>query len=173
MCEINDLQLPDFNISGWNGLSKRWKNYFLSILLETKSMSKDNQTKVGSILIDTNRKTIISSGYNGLPRNVVDKPDRLTRPLKYNYTIHAEVNCVLTALRDGRSVEGKTIVCTLAPCCHCTAVIIQSGIKEIVCPSFDMNHVSCGDGYKASLEMLKEANIDVVILDIRELEGNK
>lgn len=171
----NEILLPEFKLSesGWNGLSNRWKRYFTSILLATKDMSKDKQTKVGSLLIDTENKVVVSSGYNGLPRSVLDKEERLTRPLKYSYTIHSEVNCILTAMKNKNCVEGLTMLCTLAPCCHCTAVIVQSGIKQIVCPPFDLNHVSCGDGYKASMEMLKESGVDVIILDEKELEGNK
>lgn len=170
--DCNETHLPELrlNLGGWNGLSNRWKRYFSSILLATKGMSKDKQTKVGSLLIDTDKKQVVSSGYNGLPRNVMDKEERLTRPHKYSYTIHSELNCILTAMKNNCCVDGLTMLCTLAPCCHCTAVIVQSGIKQLVCPPFDMNHVSCGDGYKASLEMLKEADIDVIILDERELE---
>ena len=149
----------------WDNLSERWRDYFLSQLYLAQGMSKDANTKVGAIIINLDDKVVVSSGYNGLPRSVIDKEERLQRPLKYNYTLHAEVNCILTALRHSTSVDNLCIATTLAPCCHCTAMIIQSGIKEVVCPPFDLSHISCGDGYKASLEMLEEAGVVVTILN--------
>ena len=147
--------------SNWESISSKWKNYFLSSLDITKNLSKDKETQVGAIIIDCEKKVIVSSGYNGLPRGVKDLENRLTRPDKYMYTIHAEVNSIITALKLGRDIDGMTLISSLAPCCNCTAMICNSGIREIVCPDFDMNHVSCGIGYTASINMLQESGIKI------------
>ncbi len=52
----------------WNNLSDRWKDYFIQILHTTACMSKDENTKVGSLIIDTDRKVVVSSSWNDLPR---------------------------------------------------------------------------------------------------------
>lgn len=150
----------------WEDLSERWKQYFIQSLKNTESLSKDKETQVGALIIDVPKKQIISSGYNGLPRKVLDLDYRLTRPSKYMYTIHAEVNCLITALKNGTNVEGMTLISSLAPCCNCSAIIVNSGISEVVCPNFDMSHISCGDGYKASIAMFNEAGIKISIIDI-------
>lgn len=146
-------------MKSFNSLSDKWKNYFIKSLLLTRDLSKDNETSVGALIIDIEKKVIISSGFNGLPRGVKDLPERLTRPDKYMYTIHAEINAILTAQNLGRSIKGKTMLTTLAPCCHCTSVICQSGIAEVISPKFDLSHISCGAGYKASIEMLNESGV--------------
>ena len=45
----------------WNNLSDRWKDYFINILHTTARMSKDENTKVGSLIVDTDRKVVVSS----------------------------------------------------------------------------------------------------------------
>lgn len=152
-------------MKSFNSLSDRWKNYFIKSLLLTRDLSKDNETGVGALIIDVENKVIISSGFNGLPRGVKDLDNRLTRPDKYMYTIHAEINAILTAQSLGRDIKGKTMITTLAPCCACSSVICQSGISEIISPKFDFSHISCGSGYKASLEMLKESGVNFMELD--------
>ena len=57
----------------WNNLSDRWKDYFINILHTTARMSKDENTKVGSLIIDTDRKVVVSSSWNDLPRGVTHK----------------------------------------------------------------------------------------------------
>lgn len=138
----------------------------MSSLKVTRELSKDNETKVSALIIDCERKIILSSGYNGLPRGVLDIPNRLTRPEKYNYTIHAELNAILWALSNGKDVVGKTLISSLAPCCACTSIICQVGIKEIVSPKFDMSHVSCGHGYTASINMLNECGIKITEIEL-------
>ena len=78
----------------WNNLSDRWKDYFINILHTTARMSKDENTKVGSLIIDTERKVVVSSSWNDLPRGVKHNSERNSRPLKYLYTLHAEQGCL-------------------------------------------------------------------------------
>ena len=77
----------------WNNLSERWKNYFRQQLWLAQSMSKDANTKVGALIIDTESRVVVVSGWNGSARGVLDTPERNERPLKYLYTSHAEQSC--------------------------------------------------------------------------------
>jgi len=45
------------------------------------STSKDPKYQVGAVIFD-NDGNIVSIGYNGAPRKVVDKPERYQKPLK-------------------------------------------------------------------------------------------
>lgn len=143
----------------WNNLSVRWKNYFLQHLFIAQSMSKDANTKLGALIIDTNSKVVVASGWNCLPRNVTHTPERSERPLKYLYTSHAEQSCLMNALRLGVRVNGLTMLCTLASCAQCSASIINSGIGELVTPIPCLDHVSCGEQYQHSIAMLGEAGV--------------
>ena len=143
----------------WNNLSERWKNYFRQQLWLAQSMSKDANTKVGALIIDTESRVVVVSGWNGAARGVLDTPERNERPLKYLYTSHAEQSCLTNALRLGVRVNGLTMLCTLASCAQCTASVINSGIGELVTPLPDFNHPSCGEQYPHSVAMMKESGV--------------
>lgn len=109
----------------------KWDFRFMEIANIISTWSKDNSTKVGSLIVKDKR--ILTTGFNGFPSGINDyKEDRLIRPKKYLYTIHAETNAILQASQYGLSLEGSTIYVTNHPCANCTALIIQSGIKRIV-----------------------------------------
>lgn len=143
----------------WTDLSERWKNHFTEILHSTASMSRDENTKVGALIIDTKNKVVVSSGWNDLPRGVLEKVGRNSRPDKYFYTSHAEVSCLTNALRLNTIVSGHTMLVTLGCCPQCTCSVINSGIKEVVTPNLDYSHSSCGEVYKHSEVMMKEAGV--------------
>ena len=46
--------------------------------------------------------------------------------------IHAELNCILKAQREGISIEGATLYVTHSPCEHCASLIIETGITRVV-----------------------------------------
>lgn len=147
------------NKLSWNNLSDRWKNYFIDILHTTAKMSKDENTKVGCLIIDTKNKVVISSGWNDLPRGVNHIYERNSRPLKYVYTSHAELSCLTNALRLRSDVVGKTMLITLGACPQCCSSIVNSGITEIVTPFLDFKHISCGNLYEHSKHIISEGGV--------------
>lgn len=106
-------------------------------------MSKDPNTKVGSIIVGPDRE-IVSAGFNGFPRGIEDTDERLQdRDTKLKLIVHAEMNAILAAARHGIRLKGCTLYLAAtdnesgliwggAPCSRCTVEIIQAGITEIV-----------------------------------------
>jgi dCMP deaminase len=91
--------------------------------------SKDPSTGVGAVIVDTKNR-VVSLGFNGFPRCVVDSDEMLfDRDEKLRRTIHAEENALLFA---SRPVEGCTIYVTHPPCARCAAKIVQAGIARVV-----------------------------------------
>jgi dCMP deaminase len=115
-----------------HGPKRSWDQYFIQIAEHVATRSKDPATQVGAVLV--RERNIISTGYNGFPRGVNDDvPERLLRPTKYLWTVHAEENAILTAGRFGVSTRDTTLYVTpMAPCQDCAKAIIQCGIKEVV-----------------------------------------
>jgi dCMP deaminase len=108
-----------------------WDEYFMAQAQLAASKSKDNSTKVGAVLVRNN--SAFSTGYNGFPRGCNDDvPERHERPLKYDWTVHSELNAILNAAREGFRTEGSTMYVTLHPCKECAKAIAQAGIKEVV-----------------------------------------
>ena len=54
----------------------------------------------------------------------------LHRQFSIDYEIHAEMNCIAYAARQGMHIDGSTLYCTFSPCINCAKLIIASGIKE-------------------------------------------
>ena len=115
-----------------------WDRYFMNIAEDTARMSKDNHTQVGAVFVSKERR-ILSTGYNGAPRNFNDGMVPACRdtsaPLylqKYPYIIHAELNAVLNYRGNLSDFEGSTLYVTTSPCYECAKVIMQLGVKEVV-----------------------------------------
>jgi len=48
-------------------------------------------------------------------------------------TLHAEQNAIIQAARFGIPLEGATLFCKMTPCRTCAMMIINAGIKRVVC----------------------------------------
>ena len=101
-----------------------WNEWFMQGVYWVASKSKDPKTRIGAILVKDNR--IISTGYNGLPQGVLDKPDRLERPLKYLFISHAERNALYSAAKYGITTEDSVLYTNALPCTDCMKGVIQS-----------------------------------------------
>lgn len=114
--------LPEF--------SDKWIAFFMAEAELVAMRSKDPSTKVGAVAVDADFNTICN-GYNGLPRGVADLPERLERPEKYDWIIHAEANLVATAALAGRSLKGAAVFVTHYPCSGCAGLLAQAGVARI------------------------------------------
>ena len=148
-------------------LNEKWYGRFLNIAKEVASWSKDKSSKIGCVIVDSN-KSIRTTGYNGLPRNVDDTiEERHERPEKYKWFNHAETNAINNCARIGTSTDGCILIVTHAPCSACSRNIIQSGISEVIIDkeSFSGDFISrWGDEWKVSETMFKEAGVKVVLI---------
>ena len=119
-----------------------WHEYFMKIAKVTAEKSKDLSTKCGAVIV-TKDNEIVSTGFNGFPRGVYDKPEfnfceypeierRVERPLKYKYTEHAERNAIYNAALEGNATKEAIMYCPWYACVDCARGIIQAGISEVV-----------------------------------------
>jgi len=106
-----------------------WNDHFLAQAFVTSLRSPDAQTKCGCVLVDTPTKIILGQGYNGFPRGISDSELPTTRPKKYPWMIHAEVNAILNC---SRRPENSTAYITTSPCFNCLLMMWQAGVKEVV-----------------------------------------
>jgi dCMP deaminase len=76
----------------------------------------------------------------------------------------AERNAIYHAARHGVSLKGCSMYVTMFPCSDCARAIIQSGIKKLITPKPDFSSQIWGKHFEISLEMLREANVDIIII---------
>lgn len=109
---------------------EEWDLFFLNIAREYSKISKDPTTKVGAIIVDS-EKRLASAGFNGFPKDIPDYTQWYTdRSIKYSLIKHAEENA-LAYLKE--IPLGATIyVYPLYPCARCTELLRNYNIKRIV-----------------------------------------
>lgn len=105
-----------------------WDSYFLNIAKEVSRRSKDPSSKVGCVLVTEDNRPI-SFGYNGFVAGCDENQMTFERPLKYNLTIHAEMNALMHA---HRSLKGCKAYVTHGPCDNCLKHLLQAGLSEII-----------------------------------------
>lgn len=136
---------------------KELDGVYMQTALAHASLSKAVRAQVGAVLVTSHGVTL--TGYNGTPRGLDNcceelkpqpfphKPTLVTKP----EVIHAELNCIMKAAREGVSCIDSTVYVTLAPCVQCSAMMVQAGVKRLVykTPYRDMS----------GLLLLKEAGV--------------
>ncbi len=110
---------------------------FVNIARELSTASKCVSKQVGAVIVKNGR--ILSTGYNGTPSGFTNcnehwdgKYTAEHHEWSKTYEIHAEMNAIIWAAREGISIDGATIYVTLEPCSECSKNLIASGIKRIV-----------------------------------------
>lgn len=143
--------------------------YFNLAKYQADTFSKDPSTKVGCIVLAPDSLQILTMGYNGMPRGIDEtRPERWERPTKYQYVEHAERNALYNACRHGTPLQGSIAVVTLFPCVDCCRGLIQSGIQTVVSVTPDESHERWGRDFTRSLDMLREANVNLILLTDEE-----
>jgi dCMP deaminase len=138
-----------------------WDDYFRNQLAGIALKSKDPSRKVGAIAV--REEQVIMTGFNGFPRGVDDKiSSRYEKGRKNLYTLHAEGNIVSLSSRNGISLKGATVYCNLHPCYACANLMINAGIKRVVCPPAVIEPV--GEElyfFDVAIEVMLEAGIEI------------
>lgn len=97
--------------------------------------SKCVSLKVGAILVKDGR--IISTGINGTPTGFINCCSKFTERCDEHTTwslvheIHAEMNCILFAAKNGISTNNTIMYVTHEPCQQCLKNLAQSGVVKV------------------------------------------
>ena len=117
--------------------------------------SKGVRAKVGALLVTANG--VLLPGYNGTApgrSNDLERVDMETGELiTKTEVIHAELNCIIKAAKEGISCKGSTVYVTLSPCEHCAALLVSCGVKSVF----------YGEVYKSEdgINLLKQSGVNV------------
>lgn len=111
---------------------------FMDIAKTIANESKCVSIGVGAVIVKDDR--IISTGYNGTPSGSPNCCDvvgnSITREQHHEWSksneIHAELNAIIFAAKNGIAINGSTMYCTHNPCPDCAKAITQSGIVKVI-----------------------------------------
>lgn len=144
-----------------------WDEYFSQLAVMIGTRGTCDRGHCGAII--TKDRRIVSTGYAGSPvgcrhcdeigheLHLVTHEDG-SETKHCIRTTHAEQNAICQAARFGIALEGGTIYVKMSPCYACAKMIINAGIKRVV----------CNQDYQASKrskEIFKEAGVEFVLLD--------
>lgn len=141
-----------------------WNEKFLNLAEHVSTWSKDPSKKIGAVAIDPTTKRILSQGYNGFPRGILDTEDRLNvRELKYKYVVHAEMNVIYNACANGVSLQGSHLYVTGLPVCsECAKGIIQVGVAKVFIRAKNVPP-TWQESFNLTMSMFEEAGVEVEI----------
>ncbi len=153
-----------------NSSSLKWNRRFLELTDVIARWSKDPSRGVGALIVSPSRQ-IMATGFNGLPRGFEDTPDRLQRPNKYDFVVHAELNALIQCARNGVSPIGATIYSSFSPCVNCAIAIVQAGIARVITYDLEATDERWLDSIQKSVEVFAESGIEYIRVPRQIAEG--
>ena len=146
-----------------------WHQYFLTITRNVAERSTCTRAKVGAVIVRD--KNILATGYNGAPAGLphcLDVGCLVYRSVTPNgeteencfRTIHAEINAIAQAAKNGHAIRGAHVYITHSPCIHCFKVLINSGVERIVYEKEYKLHTLA--------DMQSYTNVELVKVDVGE-----
>ena len=113
-----------------------WDEYFLAIAIQVATRATCDRKHVGAVVVRD--RTILSTGYNGSISGMphCDEAGHMMEDGHCVATIHAEVNAVLQAARNGVAINGACVYTTASPCWPCFKMLSNAGIRRIVYREF-------------------------------------
>ena len=118
-----------------------WDEYFLQLVELVGTRGTCDRGRSGCVIVKDKR--IIATGYVGSPVGTAHCDDvghemhTVTENGKESQhcvrTTHAEQNAIVNAARFGTALDGATLYCHMTPCYVCAKMIINAGIKRVVC----------------------------------------
>jgi dCMP deaminase len=108
-----------------------WNKYFLDIAKTVSTRATCPRLHVGAVIVKN--RNILATGYNGSAAGLPHCEDVGCKLVENHCiaTVHAEVNAILQAAKNGVSLSGSDIFVTHSPCINCLKCIINAGIGTI------------------------------------------
>lgn len=126
------------------------------------TLSHDKHKKVGCIALDPQTLAIRACGFNVFPTGIKTSEDRLHRHVKKDFILHAELDCICYACRQGLSLDKCVVVVSLYPCSACARALIQAGISCVISPPPDFDHPRWGREFTVAQSLFQEAMVKVL-----------
>ncbi len=119
-----------------------WDDYFMEVADAISKRATCDRGRSGCVI--ARNKQILVTGYVGSPAGL-PHCDEIGHQIKKTVhedgtetqhcvrTVHAEQNAICQAAKQGISIEGATVYCRMTPCRTCAMLLINCGIKRVVC----------------------------------------
>ena len=119
-----------------------WDEYFMELANTASKRATCDRGRSGCVIVKD--RQLLVTGYVGSPaglphcdevghlfRKTIDAEGHVSNHCVR--TVHAEQNAICQAARRGIALDGATLYCRMTPCRTCAMLIINCGIKRVVC----------------------------------------
>jgi dCMP deaminase len=108
----------------------------MDIAAVVAARSTCSRKHVGAVIVRD--KTILSTGYNGSVMGLAhcDEAGHMMEDGHCVRTIHAEINAIIQAAKNGARIDSASIYVTASPCWSCFKAICNAGVNRIVFEEF-------------------------------------
>lgn len=119
-----------------------WDEYFMEVMEAISKRATCDRGRSGCVI--AKNKQLLSTGYVGSPiglphcdeaghqmKRMIHEDGTVTEHCVR--TVHAEQNAIAQAAKLGVPLEGATLYSRMVPCRVCAMLIINCGIKRVVC----------------------------------------
>ena len=140
-----------------------WHEYFMRMAFLVSERSTCLRRQVGAVIVRNNQ--ILSSGYNGAPKNVPHCEEtgclreQLNVPSGERHElcrgVHAEQNAIIQAAVNGTSIMNSSLYCTHHPCSICAKMLINAEVRT--------NYIANDYPDKLANLMCKDAEGDLIL----------
>lgn len=121
-----------------------WDEYFMEVADTIAKRATCDRGRSGCVIARDAR--LLVTGYVGSPTGLshCDDVGHMMKTVVHEggeetqhcvRTVHAEQNALCQAAKLGVSLDGATLYCRMTPCRVCAMLIINCGIKRVVCQS--------------------------------------
>jgi dCMP deaminase len=119
-----------------------WDDYFMEVAHAISKRATCDRGESGCVI--ARDRQLIVSGYVGAPSGFphCDEVGHQIKRITHENgevtehcmrTVHAEQNAICQAARLGVSIAGATVYTRMTPCRTCAMLLINCGIKRVVC----------------------------------------
>jgi dCMP deaminase len=129
-------------ISSGKYIRPSWDEYFMGVAKVIAKRATCDRGRMGCVIARDSQ--LLVTGYVGSPvglphcddeghlmKEVLNEDGKISKHCVR--TIHGEQNALCQAAKLGVSIKGGTLYTTLTPCVVCAKMLINAGIKRIVC----------------------------------------
>lgn len=119
-----------------------WDEYFMEVARTIAKRATCDRGRSGCVI--ARDKRLLVTGYVGSPiglphcdeighlmKKVIHDDDTISQHCVR--TVHAEQNAICQAAKLGVGIDRATVYCKMTPCRVCAMLLINSGIKRVVC----------------------------------------
>ncbi len=146
-----------------NAQRPTWDEYFMEVCRAIAKRATCDRGRSGCVIARDNQ--ILVTGYVGSPTGLphCDEAGHQMKKMVHEdgsetyhcvRTVHAEQNAICQAAKRGISINGGTLYCRMTPCRTCAMLIINCGIRRVVC---EKRYHDSAD----SIEMFRQAGIQL------------